>query len=215
MNTMIFIVANMVVIGFMLLINEQLWQRKLIRGEAARKLAHIAIGSFIATWPIYMAYSDIRIALVLGIIGAVVVRHYVVFRSIFDVKRRSLGDIAAPVIILAAAFLEPTKTIFAVTVLHIAFADGLAALIGSRFGRTSTYNIMKQKKSIVGTATFFVASMLIMVCAAIFRTTLDVPAMLIYIVAIPFTATLVENISPRGLDNVFVPAVVISWLLLT
>jgi dolichol kinase len=49
--------------------------------------------------------------------------------------------------------------------------------------------------------------------AAIFKPTLDTGTMLVYIGAIPLVATIVENVSPRGLDNVTVPAVVIVLLL--
>ncbi|CAN5688255.1 hypothetical protein BH23PAT2_BH23PAT2_10060 [soil metagenome] len=200
-------------IGAVLLTNEYLWQKKLVRGEASRKLAHILIGSFIATWPMYMSWHEIRIALVIGFVSAVVVRKLVLFPSIFDVKRRTYGDIAAPLIIIIAAMLEPTRTIFAVAVLHVAFADGMAALIGSRFGRKKAYNIMKQKKTVIGTLTFYVCSMIIMTTAAIFKPTIDIPTTLVYIGVIPILATYIENISPNGLDNIFVPGVVITLLL--
>ncbi len=212
---MLFMAGSLIVVGLILLVNQYLWKREVIRGEASRKLAHIAIGSFIATWPIYMSWGEVQLSLLIGLAGAVVVRQFVIFPSIFDVKRRSFGDIAAPIIILVAAFLEPTKTIFAVTVLHIAFADGMAALIGSRFGHKTAYNIMKQKKSFVGTAAFYACSIVIMTTAAIFKPTIDTSTIIMYIVVIPFAATLMENISPRGLDNIFVPAVVIALLLVS
>lgn len=200
-------------IGLILLGNQYLWERKLVRGEASRKLAHIAIGTFIATWPMFMSWSNVRIVLAIGLLGVLVVRHLHLFPSIFDIKRRSWGDVVAPIFIIVAAFLEPTKTIFAVTVLHIAFADGMAALIGSRFGQKTAYNIFKQKKSFVGTATFFACSILIMTTAAIFKPTLALSTLFVYVGVIPVFATLVENISPKGLDNIFVPAVVIALLL--
>lgn len=211
---MLFALGSLALVGLILLLNQVLWRKRLIRGEAARKTAHIAIGSFIATWPIYMSWGEVQFALFIGLLGAVIVRQLRLFPSIFDIQRSSFGDIAAPIIIIIAALLEPTKTIFAVVVLHIAFADGMAALIGSRFGHKTAYNIMHQKKSLTGTATFYAASMAIMTTAAIFKSTIDVPTVLVYIGAIPLMATITENISPRGLDNIFVPAVVIALLLL-
>lgn len=211
---MIAILLSLIGIGLLLLVNQYAWTHKLVRGEASRKLAHIGIGSFIATWPIFMTWGEIRIALAVGLIGALVVRQVRIFPSLFDIERRSIGDVVAPLIIIVAAIIEPTKTIFAVTVLHIAFADGMAAVIGSRFGQRTAYNIAKQRKTILGTATFYVASLLIMTAAAIFKPSLDFSTMLVYIGAIPLVATLTENISPRGLDNVTVPAVVIAMLLL-
>lgn len=208
------LIASLAIVGLILIINQYLWQRDVVRGEAARKLAHILIGSFIATWPLYLSYAEIQLALLVGLVGAVIVRQFVLFPSIFDVRRRSIGDIAAPLIILLVAFIEPTKTIFAVTVLHIAFADGMAALVGSRFGHKTAYNIMKQKKSLAGTAVFFTASIAIMTVAAIFRPSIDPMTTALYIVAIPVVATALENISPKGLDNITVPIAVIGLLLL-
>jgi|AntRauTorcE11897_2_1112592.scaffolds.fasta_scaffold02666_5 phytol kinase len=207
------ILISLIGIGLLLVLNQYAWSRKLVRGEASRKLAHISIGTFIATWPIYMSWGDIRIALAIGLLGAVVVRYFHIFPSLFDVQRSSIGDIVAPLVIILAAVIEPTKTIFAVTVLHIAFADGMAAVIGSRFGQKTAYNIVKQRKTLLGTATFYASSVLIMTMAAIFKPTLDTGTMLVYIGAIPLVATIVENVSPRGLDNVTVPAVVIVLLL--
>lgn len=211
---MLLFIASLAIIGLILIVNQYLWQRDVVRGEAARKLAHMLIGGFIATWPIYLSYAEIQLALLVGLVGAVIVRHFVLFPSIFDVKRRSIGDIAAPLIILLVAFIEPTKTIFAVTVLHVAFADGIAALVGSRFGHKTAYNILKQKKSLTGTAAFFSASIFIMTIAAIFRPNIDPMTIALYIVVIPVVATMLENISPRGLDNVTVPLAVVGLLLL-
>ncbi len=207
------ILISLIGIGLLLVINQYVWSRKIVRGEASRKLAHISIGTFIATWPIYMSWGEVRVALAIGLVGAVAVRYFYIFPSLFDIKRSSIGDVVAPLVIILAAVIEPTKTIFAVTVLHIAFADGMAAVIGSRFGQKTAYNIAKQRKTLLGTATFYVSSVMIMTMAAIFRPTLDIGTMLVYIAAIPVVATFVENVSPRGLDNVTVPAVVIALLL--
>ena len=211
---MLYIAGSLAFIAVVLLINQQLWQRDLVRGEASRKLAHIAIGSFIAAWPLYMSYAEIRWALLIGLVCAVIVRQLVLFPSIFDVKRRSIGDIAAPIIILLAAFLEPSRTIFAAMVLHIAFADGMAALIGSRFGHKTAYNIFREKKTLAGTAAFFGSSVLIMVAALLFRPVIDTAAFMLYVVAIPLLTTFAENVSPRGFDNISVPIIVITLLLL-
>jgi dolichol kinase len=211
---MLHILLSLMAIGLVLLADEYLWRHKVIRGEAARKFAHILIGSFIATWPIYMSWQEVRIALAIGIVGALVVRQFRFFPSIFDIKRSSLGDLAAPVFIIIAAFVEPTKTIFAVTVLHISFADGMAAMIGSQFGHKRAYNIRKQKKSLAGTAAFYASSMIIMTTAAIFRSSIDPFTIAVYIGFIPVVATFAENVSPNGSDNFFVPLAVLIPLLL-
>lgn len=211
---MFLILTSLATIGLILILNQYLWDKKIIKGEAARKFAHILIGSFIASWPVFLSWNQIKIALAIGLIAAIIVRGFHVFPSIADIKRNTVGDIAAPAIMLLAAFIEPTKTIFAVAVLHVAFADGMAAVIGSRFGHKNAYNIFKQKKSVAGTVTFYISSVLIMTAAAIARPTLDFPTFLLYIGAIPVAATFFENVTPRGLDNVTVPLIVVALLTL-
>lgn len=211
---MLLVFINLLGIGAILFVTQYLWQKKLVKGEGARKFAHILIGSFVALWPLYLTWQEIQTALIIGLLSALIVRHYKLFASIYDVQRSTFGDIAAPAVMLAASLLEPTRTIFAVGVLHVAFADGMAAAVGSRFGHTSAYNIFKQKKSAIGTATFYTSSVIIMTAAAIFQPTLDVFTFWLYIGVIPVMTTLAENVTPRGLDNVTVPFVAITLLLL-
>jgi phytol kinase len=210
---MLFIIVSLCFIALILKCNDLLWQRKIIKGEVSRKTAHIAIGSFIAIWPLYMTWQEMRIAITIALICAVFVRVYRIFPSIFDVQRRSIGDIAAPLIIALAIFIEPTKTIFAVVVLHVAFADGMAALVGCWLGKNNTYRILGQTKSLAGTAAFYVSSLIIMATAGMFQTTFMLREAIIFLGVIPIVTTAIENISPRGLDNIFVPAAVILLLI--
>lgn len=209
---MLLIAFHIAVIAGIILLTQYLWARKQLRGEAARKFAHMAIGSFVATWTLYASYDVIQATLLLTLFGVLFVRVTNVAPSLSDVKRSTVGDVLAPVVILLVALLEPTRTVFSVVVLHIALADGLAALIGSRFGHKRSYNIARQKKSLLGTLTFFVVSVCIMAIAVLFQPAVDASLLIMYLLVVPFVTTIFENISPYGLDNVTVPLAVFVLL---
>ncbi len=83
------------------------------------------------------------------------------------------------------------------SVLMMGFGDGLAALIGSRFGRHG-YSFIGGKKSLEGTLTMFAVSLTILL--AVYP---EGPWYVSLLVAI--FATLLENITPLGFDNISVP----------
>lgn len=83
------------------------------------------------------------------------------------------------------------------SVLMMGFGDGLAALIGSRFGRHG-YSFIGGKKSLEGTLTMVAVSLTILL--AVYP---EGPWYVSLFVAI--FATLLENITPLGFDNISVP----------
>lgn len=83
------------------------------------------------------------------------------------------------------------------SVLMMGFGDGLAALIGSRFGRHG-YSFIGGKKSLEGTLTMFAVSLTILLVVYP-----EGPWYVSLLVAV--FATLLENITPLGFDNISVP----------
>lgn len=83
------------------------------------------------------------------------------------------------------------------SVLMMGFGDGLAALIGSRFGRHG-YSFIGGKKSLEGTLTMFAVSLTILLVVYP-----EGPWYVSLLVAL--FATLLENITPLGFDNISVP----------
>ena len=90
------------------------------------------------------------------------------------------------------------------------FADGLAAVIGTRFGNRHRYTVLGSHKSLIGTLTFFGVSCLILGNYAAW--TSNVAPLLLLPVAVG--ATILENVAGWGLDNAAVPLFVAGTLLL-
>ena len=209
---MINIVATLAIIAAVLITSEILWQRKILKGEAARKLIHIMIGVWGAFWPFYMTWQEIRIIVAVSIVSILYMRFTKSFRSIYDIGRRSLGDLIAPATIGLITFVEPNEWIYAAAVLHIALADGFAALSGSRFGNGNRYKIFGNTKSVVGSVTFWAASFLIIAAGLIFSPISFTQTAIPLLLWLPVAATIIENICPYGLDNLGVPLLVVAVL---
>ena len=80
------------------------------------------------------------------------------------------------------------------------FGDGLAGLIGKSFNSRS-WIIFKQKKSLFGTLTMFLTS-LIIVCSIGYA---DQNSFNLNYFSIAFLATIFEQFSVVGIDNLIVP----------
>lgn len=192
-----------------LLVAEYGWHKGWWHGEGARKLAHMLIGIQVAIWPLYLDWFEIRLISIGLAFGFIVSMRLRWFRSIGSVSRLSYGEVLFALMIGALTLVTQSDAIYAAAMLHLSIADGAAALMGLRFGRTTTYRVFGHTKSLVGSLSFFVASLGILVAYAVI-----VPGGLpFHIIALgALGATLLENLGILGLDNIFVPAYVV-WLL--
>ncbi len=189
----------------LLVVSEYLWRTKRLRGERARKLIHVLAGTFIAYWPWLMSFSMIQI-LSVGMIAVVLLsRVFNIFQGIHGVRRRTIGDVLFPVTVAIIAGVAASDWIFAVAMLHLGLADGMAAVVGDRFGKKNRYKIWGEAKSVAGSLTFLGLSVLIMGCLVLFGPALFKDFYWQLIVLVPLIATSVENLSVRGTDNIFVP----------
>ena len=116
-------------------------------------------------------------------------------------RKRDNGLIYYPLSILVLVIMMynglADERIVISSVLMMGFGDGLAALIGSRFGRHG-YSFIGGKKSLEGTLTMVAVSLTILL--AVYP---EGPWYVSLLVAI--FATLLENITPLGFDNISVP----------
>lgn len=80
----------------------------------------------------------------------------------------------------------------------LAGGDGLADILGRRFGGEKTFGVGESQKTLVGTAGMFLGSFLmILVLTAVFGTGMILPT----IILLSALATVVEALSPKGFDN--------------
>lgn len=189
----------------LLVLSEYLWRTHRLRGERARKLVHVAAGTFIAFWPWFMSFYQIQVISLVMVLVVILARRFNLFRGIYSVRRRTLGDIMFPFTVGILATLTQSEWIFAAALLHLGLADGLAAVVGDRLGKKNRYKIFGEVRSIAGSVTFLVVSILIMTAVISFGPDEFKGFYLPLLILLPIAATCIENLSVRGADNIFVP----------
>ena len=204
----------------LLVISELLWRAKIVRDEVARKFVHIGVGTFIAFWPYFMSWQQIElmclallvVVLAVGYLMRYLPKNLHIFHAMHAVSRKTRGEVFFPVGIGLSALLMPSPIIFTAAILHLSLADGLAAVVGERYGRPHQYKIGSYTKTLAGTATFFLTSMLIVATTVLLSGLSVTWAIVPLLVLLPAATTLVENLAVGGTDNVFVPILVIIVL---
>lgn len=209
---MIEALLGMSLIFVLLVAVEFLWRKRRLRGERARKLIHIAVGVFVAFWPWFMPLVEIQAISLTMLIIILFSRRFNVLKGIHSVRRRTIGDILYPVTIALVAGVADSRWIFAAAMLHLGLADGLAAVVGDRIGKKNRYKVLGEVKSIAGSLTFFVVSMVIMALVILAAPNEFGGFYLPLLTLLPVAATCIENLSVRGTDNIFVPLFVALML---
>lgn len=108
--------------------------------------------------------------------------------------------------VLAYVFFDH-REIIAMGILAMSYGDGLASLIGIKYGERK-YTVFKDTKSYVGSIAMFVCTFLLLIIALLFYTVPVTGRVVAYLLCMAGVATVVEGITPLGLDNLSVPFVV-------
>jgi dolichol kinase len=116
--------------------------------------------------------------------------------------------------VLAYVFFDH-REIIAMGILAMSYGDGLASVIGIKYGERK-YTVFKDIKSYVGSLAMFVCTFLLLVIALVFYAEPLTTRTVAYLLCMAGVATVVEGITPLGLDNLSVPFVttVMYWFFL-
>ena len=171
--------------------------------EIVRKIIHIGIGPLV---PIaqFLKIDQNSALIFTGIVSLIVLINYTykLFPTIEDVERKSYGTIfyCLSLFILIWLFWDKDPYALITGFFVMTFGDGLAGLIGKSFN-SKNWTIFKQKKSMFGTLTMFLTS-LIVVCSIGYAQQKNVN---LNYLSIAFLATVLEQFSVLGIDNFIVP----------
>jgi len=187
--------------------------------EWSRKLVHIGAGLVVPlAWGLGIdRWIAIGAAALVTLLAAYNQRHRLL-PGIEDVGRSSYGTIGygASITLLLLLWWPDQHATVTAGVLVMAFADGLAGLVGSSVVSPS-WTVLGQRRSLVGTLIMAITSLAVlqglgMVCAAAGLPAPTPPEVL----ALALTAVLLEQIAVLGLDNFTVPiGIGLLWQLLS
>ena len=174
--------------------------------ELTRKIVHIGSGNviLIAWW------LDISVEVIVSaalIAAAIALTSYIIpiLPSIESVGRKSLGTLfyAISIGILAAYFWQDSPQYTVIGILTMAWGDGMAAIIGQRFGK-HTYQVFQITKSWEGSLAMAGASFLV---TGLILWSVEGNSWQIWSISlvVALVATIFEAFSKLGIDNLTVP----------
>jgi len=184
------------------------------RGEWSRKVVHIGAGPVVLiAWALgidrWIALPTAALATLLAAVN----HRRRLLPSLEDVDRASYGTVAygASITLMLLVWWPREPLVVASGVLVMAFADGLAGLVGPQLASPS-WHILGQRRSLAGTATMALTSLMVLLTLAALAgpggQPVPPPAA---VVGIALAAGLLEQVAIGGLDNLTVPLAV-AWL---
>ena len=157
------LILTILFIFAILLINEIWWRKQRVHNEISRKFVHVTVGTFVAFWPFFLTWQEIRILSIAFIVCVLVSKQLKIFQAIHSVQRPTYGEVLFAAAVGAIALITQNEWIYMAAVLQMSLADGLAAIVGTRFGNRTRYMVLGHPKSVHGTATFLVVSIAIFI----------------------------------------------------
>ena len=198
-------IGTIVIVGIVLAGLEWTGRKIQAQPETVRKWIHIAVGHWVF---LALAWIDQWYIAIVPLLFFTVVNLITLKRGdgqMNQVERVSYGTVYYPVALalLVMLFFEQEPMALVAGSMVLAWGDGLAALVGKRFGKTF-YTRGNIKRSFEGTIAMFLASFLVLTVTFLFY---DLPSWLAvsYGFLLANIATLIEAVSYRDTDNLLIP----------
>ena len=207
------IVTGFVFVFAVLAIATILSRRTRLDSFVIRKLVHIAVAHW---WLIALHFHDSVPPALVGPVVFVILNYIDYRRTLYPGFTESrpaggIGTVIFPIslIVIVAVTFGGVFPLAAGTagILVMGYGDGVAALVGRRFGRRQLGR--RIGKTVVGSAAMFVVSSLVLLAILAVQIGLrewGVSALSIFVIAA--AATLIEMLTPYDLDNLTVPIAV-------
>ncbi|MEM6998179.1 MAG: hypothetical protein AAF413_04705 [Patescibacteria group bacterium] len=226
--------SSIAVVVLLTVLGQFLYATDYISGEYARKFIHMLSAAWIASWMFFMEQSSIIAIGLFLIAGAFIarnLRHTLLkiprnkikkksgvptnilrkllrlLDAVYSVRRPTYGEVGYGIGIVLAALITSNPYVFGLSIINLGFADGLAAVVGTKYGKRY-FKILGAKKSRIGTYTCFVFVVLSGLLFWFIADTIDVStfAVSLHVVSAGLIITCLELLGRKGLDNIFIPA---------
>jgi dolichol kinase len=186
-----------------------------IGAEVQRKLIHVATGLYALSlpwlfpdrWPVY-----VLIGVTLVVMLVLRLPNSRLGKTLHGVERQSYGDLLLALSVGLCLFLAGDDLyLYVLPIAVLTLADAAAALAGSTYG-TRFFRIEDGRKSVEGSAVFFLITLLISIVCLMLMTPLPPLNILVISMMVAGFGTLVEAASWRGFDNLFLPLGLLIFL---
>jgi phytol kinase len=186
--------------------------------ELQRKLVHIGTGLYALTlpwifpdrWPVYVLIAITLV--VMGVLRLPKLATSGIGSTLHGVDRQSYGDMMLAIAVGLCLFLaEDQLYLYVLPIAVLTLADAAAALAGTTYGRRF-FRVEDGQKSLEGCVVFFGVTLLLsMVCLMMMTSFAPLNIILLAVMVAGF-GTVVEAVSWRGFDNLFLPLGILVFL---
>jgi dolichol kinase len=210
------VMAALVGAGFLtVFVTAEVWKRTAAPPvEWTRKFVHFFGGLIAASFPWLFLSRWTVVALAAGFTLLLWgTRRLGLLGSVHGVERKSEGGIFFPLGVLAVFLVGHDRPVlYLVAILALVVSDTAAALLGSSYGR-QIYTVEQDRRSIEGSAVFFLTTFLITHIPLLLMARLDPLLSVLIALQVAIIVTQFEAISLHGSDNLLVPIATFYLLL--
>ena len=207
MTDILAVLISFVVVFIMLGLAEGLRKAFRLDAEFTRKLVHVSVGMW--AWGTALLFQSTWFAIIPP--ASFIVLNYIsyrrgLFKAMESGDRLNLGTVYFPIafVLLILVFFDSNRVLFVAALMPMTWGDAFAAIVG-RLKGAHKFTIFGTTRSLEGSLTMLVLSFV-----SLFITLLlfmDSPALALFLsVPVAVLVTVVEAVSPWGLDNLLVPA---------
>jgi phytol kinase len=203
-----------VLLGLMALVRRAAHSMQ-ISAEVQRKLIHVGTGLYAILlpwlfpdrWPVY-----VLVGVTLVVMLVLRLPNSRLGQTLHGVERQSYGDLLLAVSVGLCLFLAGDDLyLYVLPIAVLTLADAAAALTGSTYG-TRFFRVEDGRKSVEGSAVFFLLTLLISIICLMLMTPLPPMNIIVISMMVAGFGTLVEAASWRGFDNLFLPLGLLIFL---
>ncbi len=174
----------------------------------SRKILHVMVGNIVFILPIFQTREVMAfIAAAPFIVLTFLVGPNSPIKGLSKVSQvgHGLGLVyyAISWTLLAYLFFD-RLWIVGVGILAMSYGDGFASIFGARFGKHA-YQVFHDKKSVEGSAIMFLTTLPLLVINLLFYSMPLTVHIIAVLILVSLLATVVEGLTPKGLDNLTVP----------
>lgn len=201
-------------VAILLIISEKILDKY---PEGSRKFLHIMTGNIAFLLPVFVT-KEVMAFLAAGpfILFTFLMSPYTPIKKIrgkTSAAGHGMGLVYYSITwtILAYLFFD-NMVVIAIGILSMSYGDGLASVIGIKFGKKK-YKVLGDEKSYVGSFSMFIFTFITMIIALFYYNINVTFYVILVLLFIAFIASIVEGLTPKGLDNLTVPfvCVFIYW----
>ena len=190
-------------------------RKKIWSTHANRIIIHITVGIAVSLTPHIFTTSlqPALLALIFFLINLISYKNKML-NSFHSIGRVSYGTIFFPLsfLLIAIPFWDYPIHI-TISLMLLAIADPIAAIVGENINRPVSYTILTDKKTVQGSAAMFICSMIIIfILSNYFFHDWNLDFQIVAAICIGLAVTMAEAISYKGSDNLTIPIIAFLFI---